>query len=60
MTAAYAGRNAVVLGLGLTGFSLARHLAARGARVTVADTRPAPPFAAYKSGLVLRSLGATC
>jgi len=46
MTAAYAGRNAVVLGLGLTGFSLARHLAARGARVTVADTRPAPPFAA--------------
>jgi UDP-N-acetylmuramoylalanine--D-glutamate ligase len=46
MTAAYAGRNAVVLGLGLTGVSLARHLAARGARVTVADTRPAPPFAA--------------
>ncbi len=42
----YAGRNAVVLGLGLTGFSLARHLAARGARVRVADTRSAPPFAA--------------
>jgi len=41
----YAGRNAIVLGLGLTGFSLARHLAVRGARVTVADTRPAPPFA---------------
>ncbi len=40
------GRNAVVLGLGLTGFSLARHLAARGVRVTVADTRSAPPFAA--------------
>ena len=40
-----AGRNAVVLGLGLTGFSLARHLAARGATVRVADTRPAPPFA---------------
>jgi UDP-N-acetylmuramoylalanine--D-glutamate ligase len=39
------GRNAVVLGLGLTGYSLARHLAAHGARVTVADTRPAPPFA---------------
>ncbi|MEP7183393.1 MAG: UDP-N-acetylmuramoyl-L-alanine--D-glutamate ligase [Betaproteobacteria bacterium] len=39
------GRNAVVLGLGLTGFSLARHLAARGATVRVADTRPAPPFA---------------
>ena len=40
----YANRNAVVLGLGLTGFSLARHLAARGATVRVADTRPAPPF----------------
>jgi UDP-N-acetylmuramoylalanine--D-glutamate ligase len=45
MAAAYTGRNAVVLGLGLTGYSLARHLAARGARVTVADTRSAPPFA---------------
>ena len=45
MTTPYAGRNAVVLGLGLTGFSVARHLAARGARVTVADTRSAPPFA---------------
>jgi UDP-N-acetylmuramoylalanine--D-glutamate ligase len=41
----YAERNAVVLGLGLTGFSLARHLAAFGATVRVADTRPAPPFA---------------
>jgi UDP-N-acetylmuramoylalanine--D-glutamate ligase len=41
----YTGRSAVVLGLGLTGFSLARHLVARGARVRVADTRPAPPFA---------------
>jgi UDP-N-acetylmuramoylalanine--D-glutamate ligase len=41
----YAGRNVVVLGLGLTGFSLARHLATRGASVRVADTRPAPPFA---------------
>ncbi len=41
----YTGRNAVVLGLGLTGFSLARHLAALGASVRVADTRPAPPFA---------------
>ena len=41
----YSGRNVVVLGLGLTGFSLARHLAERGARVRVADTRPAPPFA---------------
>jgi UDP-N-acetylmuramoylalanine--D-glutamate ligase len=41
----YTGRNAVVLGLGLTGFSLARYLAARGAAVRVADTRAAPPFA---------------
>src|SRR6266540_416640 len=41
----YAGRNAVVLGLGLTGFSFARHLATRGARVRVADTRDAPPYA---------------
>ncbi len=41
----YADRNAVVLGLGLTGFSLARHLAAQGATVRIADTRPAPPFA---------------
>jgi UDP-N-acetylmuramoylalanine--D-glutamate ligase len=42
----YQGRHAVVLGLGLTGFSLARHLARRGALVRVADTRPAPPYAA--------------
>jgi UDP-N-acetylmuramoylalanine--D-glutamate ligase len=41
----YLGRNAVVLGLGLTGFSLARHLAANGASVRVADTRANPPFA---------------
>ena len=42
----YSGRHAVVLGLGLTGYSLARHLAARGAFVRVADTRATPPFAA--------------
>ena len=45
MPTRYAGRNAVVLGLGLTGFTLARYLSARGARVRVADTRAAPPFA---------------
>jgi UDP-N-acetylmuramoylalanine--D-glutamate ligase len=45
MNATLAGRNAVVLGLGLTGMSLARWLHGRGANVTVADTRPAPPFA---------------
>src|SRR5204863_4023523 len=42
----YKGRDAVVLGLGLTGFSLARHLAANGAAVRVVDTRAKPPFAA--------------
>ena len=42
----YAGRNAVVLGLGLTGLTLARHLARHGASVRVADTRAAPPNAA--------------
>lgn len=41
----YAGRTAIVLGLGLTGFSLARHLVAQGAAVRVVDTRGAPPFA---------------
>jgi UDP-N-acetylmuramoylalanine--D-glutamate ligase len=42
----YEDRDAVVLGLGLTGYSLARHLSANGARVRVADTRAKPPFAA--------------
>ena len=41
----YKGRSAVVLGLGLTGLSLARHLARHGAAVRVADTRAAPPNA---------------
>jgi UDP-N-acetylmuramoylalanine--D-glutamate ligase len=41
----YAGRHVVVLGLGLTGFTLARHLATRGAQVRVADTRERPPYA---------------
>ena len=40
----YEGRNVVVLGLGLTGFSLARHLASNGAAVRVADTRASPPY----------------
>jgi len=39
----YQGRNAVVLGLGMTGLSLARHLVAHGASVRVADTRADPP-----------------
>ncbi|MFO1302868.1 MAG: UDP-N-acetylmuramoyl-L-alanine--D-glutamate ligase [Burkholderiales bacterium] len=41
----YQGRNAVVLGAGLTGASLARYLAREGATVRVADTREAPPYA---------------
>ncbi|MEO8488065.1 MAG: UDP-N-acetylmuramoyl-L-alanine--D-glutamate ligase [Betaproteobacteria bacterium] len=41
----YKGRNAVVLGLGLTGFTLARWLARHGASVRVADTRAHPPNA---------------
>ena len=39
----YRGRRAVVLGLGLTGLSLARHLVRHGAQVRVADTRSDPP-----------------
>ena len=39
----YQGRRAVVLGLGMTGLSLARHLARGGADVRVADTRSDPP-----------------
>ncbi len=45
-TPRYADRNAVVLGAGLTGASLARYLVAEGARVRVADTRARPPLAA--------------
>jgi UDP-N-acetylmuramoylalanine--D-glutamate ligase len=42
-TMRYHGRNAVVLGLGMTGLSMARHLARHGASVRVADTRGDPP-----------------
>ena len=38
-----AGKNALVLGLGETGLSMARFLERRGARVRVADTRDDPP-----------------
>ena len=37
------GKNALVLGLGETGLSMARFLARGGARVRVADTRAEPP-----------------
>ncbi|MFZ3041723.1 MAG: UDP-N-acetylmuramoyl-L-alanine--D-glutamate ligase [Thiobacillus sp.] len=40
------GKQVLVLGLGDTGLSCARWLAARGAKVSVADTRAAPPHAA--------------
>jgi len=40
------GKRILVLGLGDTGLSCARWLAARGAQVSVADTRAAPPHAA--------------
>jgi UDP-N-acetylmuramoylalanine--D-glutamate ligase len=39
------GKKVLVLGLGDTGLSCARWLAARGAQVSVADTRVAPPHA---------------
>ncbi len=40
-----AGKTVVVLGLGDTGLSCARWLTARGAKVSVADSRPTPPQA---------------
>jgi UDP-N-acetylmuramoylalanine--D-glutamate ligase len=55
----YKGRDAVVLGLGLTGYSLARHLAAKGAAVRVADTRPKPPLAAKLAAALPRVAIAT-
>ncbi len=39
----FAGRKVLVLGLGDTGFSMAKWLVRQGANVRVADTRPAPP-----------------
>ena len=43
---ALTGKNVLVLGLGDTGLSCARWLVARGANVSVADSRDAPPHAA--------------
>ena len=37
------GKLVLVLGLGVTGLSMARHLATHGARLRVADTRTEPP-----------------
>jgi len=47
-----AGRTVVVLGLGDTGLSAVRWLCARGARVSVADTRNTPPQAARLRALL--------
>jgi UDP-N-acetylmuramoylalanine--D-glutamate ligase len=48
----FAGRKALVLGLGDTGLSMAKWLARRGADVRVADTRAQPPqLAALKAAL---------
>jgi UDP-N-acetylmuramoylalanine--D-glutamate ligase len=43
MNGRYRGSRAVVLGLGMTGLSLARFLVRQGAEVRVADTRADPP-----------------
>jgi UDP-N-acetylmuramoylalanine--D-glutamate ligase len=48
----FAGRKALVLGLGDTGLSMAKWLSRRGADVRVADTRVSPPrLAALKASL---------
>ncbi|AZN37668.1 UDP-N-acetylmuramoyl-L-alanine--D-glutamate ligase [Iodobacter ciconiae] len=39
----YQGKHCIVVGLGESGFSAAKWLAAKGARVTVADSRNTPP-----------------
>jgi len=40
-----AWKNAVIVGLGATGFSVARYLFGRGVQVTVVDAQPNPPLA---------------
>jgi UDP-N-acetylmuramoylalanine--D-glutamate ligase len=47
-----AGRHVLVLGLGESGLAMARWCARQGARVSVADSRPAPPNAARLAELV--------
>ncbi|MSQ58963.1 MAG: UDP-N-acetylmuramoyl-L-alanine--D-glutamate ligase [Betaproteobacteria bacterium] len=42
-----AGKQTLVLGLGMTGMSMVRWLKAAGAHVRVADTRPNPPSAEH-------------
>lgn len=47
----YRNRNALVVGLGKTGLSLARYLRSSGARVSVCDTRAEPPYRAQLAAL---------
>jgi UDP-N-acetylmuramoylalanine--D-glutamate ligase len=46
------GKNVLVLGLGESGLAMARWCVRMGARVRVADTRSAPPYAASLQDLV--------
>jgi UDP-N-acetylmuramoylalanine--D-glutamate ligase len=59
MSARYSGRRAVVLGLGTTGLSLARHLVRHGADVRVSDTRSDPPNRAALAAELPRVIVAT-
>ena len=43
MSRSYAGRKVLVVGLGKSGVSTARYLAAEGAALCLTDSRPAPP-----------------
>ena len=52
MQAAAAHPQSVIVGLGRTGVSAARHLAARGHRLVVTDTRASPPGLAELKRLV--------
>ena len=38
------GRHVLVVGMGLTGYSIVRHLSEQGVGVCVADTRDFPPY----------------
>jgi len=55
----YANLRAVVVGLGKTGYSVARYLLAQGAQVCVTDSRAAPPelprLRALASGVLVRT-----
>ena len=50
------GKKVLVLGLGDTGLACARWLAARGARVSVADSRAVPPHGFFLILFTLKML----